>query len=55
MLEYRLFCEDMVLMQLPITAGAVSSAGTDVGRDSLETSGNRVLDIMCLRGMNGMN
>ena len=37
-----------VLMSFRISAGAVSSAGTYVGRDSLETSGNRVLDIMCL-------
>ena len=37
-----------VLMQLPISAGAVSSAGTDVDRGSLKTTGNRVLDIMCL-------
>ena len=33
----------------------VSSAGTDVGRGSLETAGNRVLDIMYPLGMNGIN
>ena len=31
-----------------ISAGAVSSAGTDVGRGILESTGNKVLDIMCL-------
>ena len=38
----------MMLMQLYINAGAVNSAGADVGRGSLETTGNRVLDIMRL-------
>ena len=36
------------LCSFRISEEAVSSAGTDVGRGSLETTGNRVLDIMCL-------
>ena len=38
-----------VLMQLSYQWGAVSSTGTDVGSDILQTTGNRMLDIMFLK------